>query len=118
MFFTFLIRRVPIPVCGSNTPPARAFLLKNHWKLVSFLRFVACLKSTFRSQGPKCMLFLNGWMSFYYETSLALEDCTRILETSFFIKISDQNMLSLNFHCSADKHLDEHCLHRSHKIHI
>lgn len=101
--FTFEICRVPIPVWGSNTPPARALWLKNHWKLVSFLRFVACLKSTFRSQNTFDFSILacsNINHHLHY---------SRIWEFPFFVKISAQNKASPYCHWSAAKHLDECC---------
>lgn len=101
--FTFEIFRVPIPVCGSNIPPARALWLKNHWNLVSFLRFVACLKSTFQSQNtfdsliPGCPNMNNHLHS------------SRIWEFPFFVKTSAPNKPSPYCHWSAAKHLHKHC---------
>lgn len=83
--FTFEICRVPIPVCGSNTPPARALWLKNHWKFVSFLRFAACLKSTFRSQNTFDFLILG-----HPNVNHHLHH-SRIWDFPFFVKMSAPN---------------------------
>lgn len=101
--FTLEICRVPSPVCGSNTPPARALWLKNHWKLVSFLRFVACLNSTFRSQNTFDFLILGRPNMNHH-----LHYC-RIWDFPFFVKISAPNKPSPYCHWSAARQWHEHC---------
>lgn len=117
--FTFLIWRVPIPVLGSNTPLVRAFLLKNHWKLVSFLRFVACLKSRLRSRGPQNIWFYKCRDVFLmWSITTVLQDCCRILRASLSVKKSVWVLLSLTLHQSANNHWNEHCSFPDLKMHI